>query len=65
MIIKTAALISIPPGYKNPYNGARKRVGKTARDRANDNARRNAERKLRRAEWQKSASKTNPPPFPV
>ena len=64
MIVKTAALISLSHDYKNPYNEGRKRVGKTARDHANGNARRNAERKLRRAEWQKDNRATNAS-FPV
>lgn len=57
-------------GLKTPVSevakrNSRVRTGKTARDRANGAAQRNAARKAARAEWQRNSSKTNPGPFPV
>lgn len=52
-----------PPSMTTKYLD-RRRVGKTAKDRAGGYAKRNAERKALRAEWQKDNRATNAT-FPV
>lgn len=56
---------TIPAVSEVAKRNSRVRTGKTARDRANGAAQRNAARKAARAEWQRNSSKTNPGPFPV
>jgi len=60
-------MFNIPRVNANPqdiYSVRRIRRGKTARDRENGNAKRNADRKAARAAWQKDNRSTNAT-FPV